>query len=87
MEGIFNETKNLTLEQGRNLLKDTSLSQISDLELQQVLEDIKLFCEINYEIYLDNICKIKMMQFDDDFKETKIIPLVNNEEENSSKAA
>lgn len=71
MEGIFNETKNLTLEQGRNLLKDTSLSQISDLELQQVLEDIKLFCEINYEIYLDNICKIKMMQFDDDLKKLK----------------
>lgn len=89
MEELFNETKILTLEQGRNLLKETTLSDISDDDLQQILEDIKIFCEINFEIYLDNLHKIKMMQCDTDEKldEAKIIALENKEDKNITKAA
>ncbi|MBA2611370.1 MAG: hypothetical protein H0U95_05310 [Bacteroidetes bacterium] len=89
MEELFNETKILTLELGRNLLKNTTLSDISDDDLQQILEDIKTFCEINFEIYLDYIHKIKMMQCDKDEKldKVKIISLENKEDKNSSQAA
>jgi len=47
------QEKILSLEQGRELLKDTELAHISDEELQEVLQNIKTFCEIAFEMYLD----------------------------------
>lgn len=47
------QNKRLTIEQGRSLLQHTSLKNLSDEELDEFLDAIQAFCEINFEIYND----------------------------------
>jgi hypothetical protein len=42
------KSKELTLERARELINDY---EISDAELQEVIENIKIFCEIVYGIF------------------------------------
>lgn len=76
------EDKILSLEQGRKLIENTSLSNLNDEELQELLENVKVFCEINFEIYLDIISKNKMKEMDDDFDTATVIPTIENNDGN-----
>ncbi len=42
------KNKELTLERARELINDY---EISDAELKEVIENIKIFCEIVYDIF------------------------------------
>lgn len=81
------ENKMLSLEQGRKLIETTSLKDLNDDELQELLESIKVFCEINFEMYLDVLRKHKMEEIDEDFKTDNVIPLDENNQENLQQAA
>ncbi len=81
------ENKMLSLEQGRKLIENTSLKDLNDDELQELLESIKVFCEINFEMYLDVLRKHKMEEIDEDFKTDNVIPLDENTQENLQQAA
>lgn len=81
------ENKMLSLEQGRKLIETTSLKDLNDDELQELLESIKVFCEINFEMYLDVLRKHKMEEIDEDFKTDNVIPLDENTQENLQQAA
>lgn len=81
------ETQMLSLEQGRKLIENTSLSNLNDDELQELLESIKVFCEINFEMYLDVLRQVKMEEIDKDFSDDNIILLNENNQENLQKAA
>ena len=81
------ENKMLSLEQGRILIENTSLKDLNDDELQELLESIKVFCEINFEMYLDVLRKHKMEKIDDDFETDNVIPLDENNQENLEQAA
>ncbi len=76
------EDKILSLEQGRKLIENTSLSNLNDEQLQELLENIKVFCEINYEIYLDILGKRKMEEISDDFDTEILSPITENNGEN-----
>jgi hypothetical protein len=58
------DNRMLTLEQGRELIKNTSLSEITDEELKELLETIKIFCEINFDLHLNNAAQNKILQLD-----------------------
>lgn len=60
------ERRVLSLEQGRELLKNTRLSEISDEELQELLETVRIFCEINFDQHLNNAAKCKVLYLDKD---------------------
>lgn len=81
------ETQMLSLEQGRKLIQNTSLSNLNDDELQELLESIKVFCEINFEIYLDVLRQVKMEEIDKDFADDNIILLNENNQNKLRKAA
>lgn len=81
------ETQMLSLEQGRKLIENTSLSNLNDDELQELLENIKVFCEINFEMYLDVLRQVKMEEIDKDFSDDNVIFLNENNQENLQKAA
>jgi hypothetical protein len=81
------ETQMLSLEQGRKLIEYTSLSNLNDDELQELLESIKVFCEINFEMYLDFLRQVKMEEIDKDFSDDNVILLNENNQENLQKAA
>ena len=81
------ENKILSLEQGRKLMENTSLSGLNDNELQELLESIKVFCEINFEMYLDILHKHKMEEIDEDFTADNVILLNEDNQENVQKAA
>jgi hypothetical protein len=81
------ETQMLSLEQGRRLIENTSLSNLYDDELQELLESIKVFCEINFEMYLDVLRQVKMEEIDKDFSDDNVILLNENNQENLQKAA
>lgn len=81
------ETQMLSLEQGRKLIENTSLSNLNDDELQELLESIKVFCEINFEMYLDVLRQVKMEEIDKDFSDDNVILLKENNQENLQKAA
>lgn len=81
------ETQMLSLEQGRKLIENTSLSNLNDDELQELLESIKVFCEINFEMYLDVLRQFKMEEIDKDFSNDNVIFLNENNQENLQKAA
>jgi hypothetical protein len=81
------ETQMLSLEQGRKLIENTSLSNLNDDELQELLESIKVFCEINFEMYLDVLRQVKMEEIDKDFSDDNVILLNENNQENLQKAA
>jgi hypothetical protein len=76
------EDKILSLEQGRKLVQNTSLSNLNNEQLQELLEGVKVFCEINFEIYLDIISKHKMKEMDDDFDTETVIPTTENNDGN-----
>ena len=78
------ENKIVSLEQGRKLIENTSLSGLNDEELQELLESIKVFCEINFEMYLDFLRKNKMEEMYEDFDADNVI-LLN--EDNLANAA
>lgn len=81
------ETQMLSLEQGRKLIENTSLSNLNDDELQELLESIKVFCEINFEMYLDVLRQVKMEEIDKDFLDDNVVLLNENNQENLQKAA
>jgi hypothetical protein len=81
------ETQMLSLEQGRKLIENTSLSNLNDDELQELLESIKVFCEINFEMYLDVLRQVKMEEIDKDFSDDNVVLLNENNQENLQKAA
>lgn len=81
------ETQMLSLEQGRKLIENTSLSNLNDDELQELLESIKVFCEINFEMYLDVLRQVKIEEIDKDFSDDNVILLNENNQENLQKAA
>ena len=81
------ENKIVSLEQGRKLIENTSLSGLNDEELQELLESIKLFCEINFEMYLDFLRKHKMEEIDEDFTRDNVILLDEDNQENLANAA
>jgi hypothetical protein len=81
------ENKILSLEQGRKLIGNTSLSGLNDEELQELLESIKVFCEINFEMYLDILHKHKMEEMYEDFDTDNIILLDEDNQENLANAA
>jgi hypothetical protein len=81
------ENKIVSLEQGRKLIEDTSLSGLNDIEFQELLESIKVFCEINFEMYLDFLHKHKMEKIDEDFATDNIILLEEDNRENLKSAA
>lgn len=81
------ENKILSLDQGRKLIENTSLSGLNDDELQELLESIKVFCEINFEMYLDILRKHQMEEIDEDFATDNVILLDEDNRENLSNAA
>ena len=81
------EKKILSLEQGRILIENTSLSGLNDEALQELLESIKVFCEINFEMYLDFLRKHKMEEIDEDFATDNVILLGEDNQENLANAA
>ena len=81
------ETQMLSLEQGRKLIENTSLSNLNNDELLELLESIKVFCEINFEMYLDVLRQVKMDEIDKDFSEDNVILLNENNQENLQKVA
>lgn len=81
------ENKILSLDQGRKLIGITSLSGLNDEELQELLECIKVFCEINFEMYLDFLRKHKMEEMDEDFDADNVILLDEDNQENLANAA
>lgn len=81
------ETQMLSLEQGRKLIENTSLSNLNDDELQELLESIKVFCEINFEMYLDVLRQVKIEEIDKDFSDDNVILLNEKNQENLQKAA
>ena len=81
------ETQMLSLEQGRKLIENTLLSNLNDDKLQELLESIKVFCEINFEMYLDVLRQVKMKEIDKDFSDDNVILLNENNQENLQKAA
>lgn len=81
------ETQMLSLEKGRKLIENTSLSNLNDDELQELLESIKVFCEINFEMYLDVLRQVKMEEIDKDFSNDNVVLLNENNQENLQKAA
>ena len=81
------EKQTLSLEQGRKLIENTSLSNLNDDELQELLESIKVFCEINFEMYLDILHKHKMEEIDEDFANDNVILLNEDNQENLVNAA
>ena len=81
------EKQTLSLELGRKLIENTSLSGLNNEELQELLESIKVFCEINFEMYLDFLHKHKMEETDEDFAADNIILLEEDNRENLESAA
>lgn len=81
------ENKIVSLEQGRKLIENTSLSGLNDEELQELLESIKVFCEINFEMYLDILHKHKMEEIDEDLVVDNVILLDEDNRENLANAA
>lgn len=81
------ENQMLSLEQGRILIENTSLSNLNDDELQELLESIKTFCEINFEMYLDILRQQKVEEIDKDFSEDNVRLLNEINQENVQKAA
>lgn len=81
------ETKMLSLEQGRKLIENTSLSNLNDDELQEMLESIKVFCEINFEMYLDVLRQHKLEEMDKDFSDDNVRLLNESNQENLQNAA
>ena len=81
------ENKIVSLEQGRKLIENTSLSGLNDKELQELLKSIKVFCEINFEMYLDILHKYKMKEIDEDFATDNVILLDEDNQENLANAA
>lgn len=81
------ENKIMSLELGRKLIEITSLSGLNDEELLELLESIKVFCEINFEMYLDFLRKHKMEEIDEDFATDNVIFLDEDNQENLANAA
>jgi superfamily I DNA and RNA helicase len=81
------ENKILSLDQGRKIIEITSLSGLNDEELQELLESIKVFCEINFEMYLDILSKNKMEEMYEDFDTDDIVSLDEKNQENLANAA
>ena len=81
------ENKIVSLEQGRKLIVNTSLSGLNDDELQELLESIKVFCEINFEMYLDILRKHKMEEINEDFATDNVVLLDEDNQENLANAA
>ena len=81
------EKQTLSLEQGRKLIENTSLSGLNNEELQELLESIKVYCEINFEMYLDFLHKHKMEEIDENFATDIIILLEEDNRENLANAA
>ena len=81
------ENRIVSLEQGRKLIEKTSLSGLNDEDLQELLESIKVFCEINFEMYLDILRKHKMEEVNEDLDAEKITSLDENNQENLQQAA
>jgi superfamily I DNA and RNA helicase len=77
----------VSVEQGRKLIEITSLSGLNDEELQELLESIKVFCEINFEMYLDFLRKHNMEEIDEDFATDSVILLDEDNQENLVNAA
>lgn len=48
----FEEEKIISIDRARELIVGTELENANDEELAKVLESIKQFCEINFELYL-----------------------------------
>ncbi len=48
----FEEEKIISIDKARELIVGTELEKANDEELAKVLESIKQFCEINFELYL-----------------------------------
>ena len=81
------ENKMLSLEHGRKLIANTSLANLNDDELLELLESIKVFCEINFEMYLDFLRQQKADEIDKDFADDNIILLNENNQNKLKKAA
>ncbi len=47
----FEEEKIISIDKARELIAGTELEKANDEELAKVLESIKQFCEINFELY------------------------------------
>lgn len=47
----------LSLSEGRELLKNTALANITDEELAEVLDSIREFCEICFDHYFNRVEK------------------------------
>lgn len=84
---VNEENKVLSLGQGRQLITNTSLSHLDDHELQELLEVIKVFCEINYELYLDFIRQQKIEEMNKDYSSDNVRLLNENKDENLLNAA
>lgn len=81
------ENKILSLEHGRKLIAKTSLANLNDDELLELLESIKVFCEINFEMYLDFLRQQKAEEIDKDFADDNIILLNESNQSKLKKAA
>lgn len=78
------QNKRLSIEQGRTLLKNTSLNNLNDVELEEVLNAVQQFCEINFEIFKD---MANQQNIESDLKADNEILLNDDKEEKLNKAA
>lgn len=81
------ENKILSLEHGRKLIVNTSIANLNDDELLELLESVKVFCEINFEMYLDFLRQQKAEEIDKDFSDDNIILLNENNQNKLQEAA
>ena len=75
-EMIDDTDRMLSLEQGRELIRNTSLAQLNDEELKELLVCVKTFCEICFDSQM-NRAQAKIIQ----------INSVEDKEETVSEAA
>ncbi len=71
-----NDENGLTVEKAREILGD---KEISDEKLQEIVNAVKVFCKLSYELY--SVQQQELLTLD----ENRVIPL--HEEEDSQEAA
>ena len=64
----------LTLSEGRELLKHTGLSHLTDEEVQEVLESVKTFCEMCFDHYLNGKAEGKILPLNSENNKTDQLP-------------
>ena len=67
----FEEEKIISIDRARELITGTELEKANDEELTKVLESIKQFCEISFELYLYQSRKNDRENIDNDIIRTE----------------